>query len=409
MGPEVDRKKEAEFPLQMAADEEVRRTGLRLRFAPQLEQRYRLDTAAARAFDLPRVAYVGMALFMVTGLLWNLFLDPNPRWKLTAVVWGLMIAAALIVQPYFRPAISFRKRESAILGFYGFMCLAVMAFVDYQPTPLSLEPLIFTALPIYFVLIFVRLPFPLAILFMVVSEGAYGAILLQHPELSETGRMFLVGFLLALTLPTLVAAHHMERASRRLYLHGLLQHLNYERVMAHNAVLTDLSYTDPLTGIANRRRMTGELQRLCDKEDTCSTFLIVDIDWFKNFNDLYGHPVGDRCLQEVATCLAAALRGPDLLARLGGEEFGVLLPELPMQEAVLVAERLRAGVAAYPFMVGTRIVRITVSVGVASIVGFDEPARVMDAADKALYRAKRSGRNRVGGPWVKLASNTDSA
>jgi diguanylate cyclase (GGDEF)-like protein len=80
-----------------------------------------------------------------------------------------------------------------------------------------------------------------------------------------------------------------------------------------------------------------------------------------------------------------------------------------MQEAVLVAERLRAGVAAYPFMVGTRIVRITVSVGVASIVGFDEPARVMDAADKALYRAKRSGRNRVGGPWVKLASNTGSA
>jgi diguanylate cyclase (GGDEF)-like protein len=114
--------------------------------------------------------------------------------------------------------------------------------------------------------------------------------------------------------------------------------------------------------------------------------------------------LGDRCIQEVATCLAGALREGDLVARFGGEEFGVLLPTMPMQEAILVAERLRAAVAAYPFMVGTRIVRITVSVGLASIVGFDEPARVIDTADKAMYRAKRAGRNRVGGPWLKMAS-----
>ena len=215
---------------------------------------------------------------------------------------------------------------------------------------------------------------------------------------------FRSAFLLALTLPTLLAVHGQERAARRLYLHSLLQRLNYERVVADNAVLTDLSYTDPLTGVANRRRLEGELQRLCDKEDVCASFLMIDIDWFKGFNDRYGHQVGDRCLQEVATCLAAALRDRDLLARLGGEEFGVLLPALPMQEAVLVAERLRSAVAAYPFMVGTRIVRITVSIGVASIVGFDEPARVVEAADKAMYRAKRAGRNRVGGPWLKLAS-----
>lgn len=404
MEPELGRKMETEAPLQMAAEDEVRRNGLRLKFPLELEQRYRLDVAVARANELPKVACIGMALFMGIGILWNLFVDPDPRWKLSLVVWSLMIAGVLLVQPYFKPAVTFWKREAAILCFYGFMCLSVMVFVDRQPTPLTLEPLIFTALPIYFVLIFVRLPFPLAIVFMVVSETAYGAILLHHPELSEPGQVFLLGFVLALTLPTLVAAHQLDRASRRLYLHGLLQHLNYERVVAQNAILTDLSYTDPLTGIANRRRMTGELQRLCDKEDTCSTFLIVDIDLFKNFNDLYGHPVGDRCLQEVATCLASALRGRDLLARLGGEEFGILLPELPMQEAVLVAERLRAGVGAYPFMVGTRIVRITVSVGVASIVGFDEPSRVMDAADKALYRAKRAGRNRVGGPWLKISS-----
>ena len=404
MGPQTDREKETAVPLHLVAEEEVRQSGLRLKFPENLERRYQRDTATARAHELRVISRIGLAVFLVIDLLMDLFLDQNLSWKVSLFYSGLLTVVMFLVQPCFRPTVPFFKREGAIFGFCATYCLAAIALASSQQHASLFEPFVFATLPISFILIFVRLPFPLASLLVAVAGSAYGASLLTHPGLSLPHKAFLFGFLLSLALPTLVAAHWLERASRRLYLHNLLQRLTYEHVVAQNAILTDVSYTDPLTGCANRRRMDGELQRLCDKDDTCATFLVADIDWFKNFNDRHGHPVGDRCLQEMATCLAAALRDGDLLARLGGEEFGVLLPRLPMDEAVLVAERLRAAVASYPFMVGTRIVRMTVSIGVASIVAYDEPARVFDAAEKAMYKAKRAGRNRVGGPWMKMAS-----
>lgn len=397
----LHRGKEPAEPLQIVAEEEIRRCGPRLGFSEELERRYRRDTAKSRAHELRAATRIGLATFLIIGLLMNLFLDINPRWRMALIYWGLLSIGTLAVQPYLRPAMPFLKREAAAFGFCAVFCVSAIALATSQPPPFALEPLVFATLPLSFVLIFMRLPFPLAALLAAVTVCAYGAALFTHPDLAQSKKVFLFGFLLAMSLPTLVAVHWLERASRRLYLHGLLQRLNYERVVVQNTILADLSYTDPLTGVANRRRMDAELQRLCDQDDTCATFLILDVDLFKAFNDLYGHPVGDRCLQEMATCLSASLREGDLLARLGGEEFGVLLPELPMQEAVLVAERLRASVASYPFMVGTQIVKVTVSIGVASIVGHDEPARVMNAADNGLHRAKRAGRNLVGGPWMK--------
>jgi len=404
MGFQINCGKQPAAPLEMLADTEIRRSGFRLRFPEELERRYRRDTAIGRSQELRAVSRIALAVFLSIGILKTLLLVPHPRWELASFFWVLMIGATLIVQPVLRPAVPSLKRETAIFGFCVTLCLSVLAMISLQRTPFPLQSMVVATLPVNFVLIFVRLPFPLATGFTAAVGCAYVVALLIHPDLSQSERVFLIGLLLAETLPTLGAVHGLERGSRRLYLHGLLQRLNYDRVLSHNAVLTDLSYRDPLTGIANRRRLNAELQLVCDKEDTCATFLMIDIDWFKGFNDRYGHPLGDRCIQEVATCLAGALREGDLVARFGGEEFGVLLPTMPMQEAVLVAERLRAAVAAYPFMVGTRIVRITVSVGLASIVGFDEPARVIDTADKAMYRAKRAGRNRVGGPWLKMAS-----
>jgi diguanylate cyclase (GGDEF)-like protein len=404
MGLKTTGETEPAVPLQTVVEEEIRRTGFGLKFPDELEHKYRRDTAISRSHELRAIARIALAVFLVVGVFANLFLDLNPRWNLSLFYWGLMTAVMLLVQPYFRPAMPFLKRKAAIFGFCAAYCLSVIAMVSSQPTPFLLESFVFAALPLNFIIIFVRLPFPVATLLAAVTGGAYCVALLAHPDLSASHKAFLFGYLLALTLPTLVASHWLERTARRLYLHGLLHRLNYEHVLAQNAILTDLSYADPLTGTANRRRMAGELQRLCDKDDACATFLMVDIDWFKGFNDRYGHTEGDRCLQEVAACLAGALRGNDLLARLGGEEFGVLLPDLPMTEAVLVAERLRAAVASYPFMMGTRIVRITVSIGVAGIVAYDEPARVMEAAEKAMYRAKRAGRNRIGGPWMKVAA-----
>ncbi len=151
-----------------------------------------------------------------------------------------------------------------------------------------------------------------------------------------------------------------------------------------------LSFVDPLTGLANRRRLDQDLARL-DAERTAArqpvSVAMVDVDEFKRFNDTFGHSEGDVALRNVSTTIAAAVRASDSVYRYGGEEFLVLLRNAAQQEAVDVCEGIRLAVASLPNLV-------TVSIGVAT--GHDEPLPTLTvAADEALYRAKEDGRNRI--------------
>lgn len=171
-----------------------------------------------------------------------------------------------------------------------------------------------------------------------------------------------------------------------------------------NAQLEQLSLSDPLTGLANRRRLDGALElewrRLARARRPLSV-LLVDVDAFKAYNDSLGHPQGDECLRRVARYLADGVhRAGDLVARYGGEEFAVLLGGTSVADAAAVAGRLRAGVEALAIPHPASPVGgvVTVSVGVAGQVpGIDGPcpAELVGAADRALYAAKRAGRNRV--------------
>ncbi|RZS57092.1 sensor domain-containing diguanylate cyclase [Sphaerotilus mobilis] len=166
------------------------------------------------------------------------------------------------------------------------------------------------------------------------------------------------------------------------------------------AQLEQLARTDPLTGLGNRRdfeeRALHELQR-ARRLDRPLAVLMLDVDRFKQVNDLHGHAVGDQVLQGVAQACRAQLRDIDLLARLGGEEFAVLLPETWQTEAVDVAERLRASIATQAVTLPSGLmVPCTVSIGVASRETADDVvATILSRADQALYAAKRAGRNRV--------------
>jgi two-component system chemotaxis response regulator CheY len=159
--------------------------------------------------------------------------------------------------------------------------------------------------------------------------------------------------------------------------------------------------TDDLTGVANRRallaRLTEELAQARRTGHDLSVAMI-DIDRFKRLNDTYGHAAGDLVLREIVNRVLGAKREYDIVGRLGGEEFVVILPELALEEAVAVAERLRAQVADAPFVLssGSRL-SATFSVGVASApAGRAESIdSLLAAADRALYRAKERGRNRV--------------
>lgn len=167
--------------------------------------------------------------------------------------------------------------------------------------------------------------------------------------------------------------------------------------------LQHLAFSDSLTHIANRRRLEAYLAqewRRMAREQAPLSLLVADIDFFKAYNDAYGHPAGDKCLQQVVQAIVQVVQRPaDLVARYGGEEFVVVLPNTRAQGAVRVAEAIRSGVKGLKIAQPRALVSryLTVSVGVASIVPSHEysPDMLLAAADQALYQAKAQGRDRV--------------
>jgi two-component system cell cycle response regulator len=162
----------------------------------------------------------------------------------------------------------------------------------------------------------------------------------------------------------------------------------------------ELSVTDALTGLHNRRYMEGHLKTLvceCIGSGRPLSLLIADIDHFKSINDTHGHDSGDVVLKEFAARFRRNTRGIDLACRLGGEEFLVIMPDTDLQRAYQVGERLRACIAAEPFSTGSaQKIRVTASVGLSTLERPDDtPETIFKRADNALYAAKRRGRNRV--------------
>jgi diguanylate cyclase (GGDEF)-like protein len=164
-----------------------------------------------------------------------------------------------------------------------------------------------------------------------------------------------------------------------------------------NEVLDQISRTDPLTGIYNRRHVDEELTRrqadALRHHDPLSV-LLLDIDHFKNVNDTHGHPAGDAVLREFAHRLSVELRIGDTAARWGGEEFLVILPRTDLPGAIEVAERIRATIGASPIVADGQPISITVSGG--CVTGHDEsPKHLLDRVDALLYQAKTAGRNQI--------------
>lgn len=167
------------------------------------------------------------------------------------------------------------------------------------------------------------------------------------------------------------------------------------------AELERISHTDSLTGLANRRHFDAVLEkeaRRAGREKTRLSLVMIDIDYFKEYNDEYGHPAGDQCLVQVTEILRAMVKRPaDLVARYGGEEFAMILPDT--ENATLVAETCRKAIfdrgIPHPRSLVADVV--TISLGVTTVTSATEfrPGDIVEKADKALYEAKESGRNRV--------------
>jgi diguanylate cyclase (GGDEF)-like protein len=246
------------------------------------------------------------------------------------------------------------------------------------------------------VLLFITVVVRLRFWFAVTACLAIVAVQIGVPSMVGLPVPGNVPLVLITIVATLIANYQLERESRLNYLQRLLTRIQGDRLAATVVQLHDLALRDPLTGLANRRAMDAQLETLCEKGEPFSV-IMVDVDIFKAFNDGYGHVIGDDCLRRVAAMLRASLRNTsDQIARIGGEEFVVVLPQTSVENARIMAERMRMAVS------GLRIPHagspehvVTISAGVSGSSAPASAGDMLSAADRALYRAKTLGRNRV--------------
>lgn len=160
-----------------------------------------------------------------------------------------------------------------------------------------------------------------------------------------------------------------------------------------------MTVTDPLTGLFNRRHFENNLERefmRAKRYKNDLSMAVIDIDFFKSVNDTYGHSYGDYVLKEVAYLMVETFRQTDMIFRYGGEEFVIILTETPRENSLIPMERFRLAVSEHSFRFNGKEMQITVSIGMSSnIEDIQNSWQMFDCADKALYKAKEGGRNKV--------------
>nr|WP_246624944.1 GGDEF domain-containing protein [Oceanobacter mangrovi] len=160
----------------------------------------------------------------------------------------------------------------------------------------------------------------------------------------------------------------------------------------------DAAFRDPLTGAGNRVALDRTLDReveLCHRHEQALSLLMIDMDHFKNINDSHGHTTGDAVLKEAVAAITDCIRQTDLCFRYGGEEFLVLLSNASQEDAMVVAERIRNSISRIRLPVNQGLLKVTSSIGCASLQATDSRKSLIDRADQALYLAKRTGRDKV--------------
>ena len=214
--------------------------------------------------------------------------------------------------------------------------------------------------------------------------------------------------LMSTVICTLYATYVLERDERRAYVLDLQEQALAQELTASHELVARTARTDALTQVANRRHFDEVMDQVwthAQSQRSSVALLLLDIDHFKAYNDLYGHPAGDACLQAVAQALTGCMRkGGDLVARWGGEEFAVVMHGASLETAQLLAERVRDAVMSQHLIhAASRCAPVvTVSVGVSAMDPGPESslAELVRTADACLYEAKARGRNRV---WGRLA------
>ena len=377
------------------------------RFSPALERVYRAETAASRR----RAVRVSSAVGLITAIclaipIWRLLSDAHPLVRHVWLQIGLPISALSYLLTYGSLSIAWQEIQVAVSGILVSVCIAIMLCGStHGGASLLLGS---TVLILLLGLIGSRFPFFVAAAFASALLAVFVAGIGHMPRDDGPPSSVLVILMVVISFFVSFGNWRLDAETRRSYALMLRARLRQQDLSTRNSELDALARHDALTGLANRRAYDGWIESAWRQAQTAGTklgLILIDIDSFKLYNDCYGHPGGDACLRMVATCLREQLRGTtDFVARVGGEEFAVILPGVSLENCGDVAERLRCAVSGLELphaRTGTDGM-VTVSLGAASFVpGKDQPAeqfgpaQLVHWADQALYAAKRGGRNCV--------------
>jgi diguanylate cyclase (GGDEF)-like protein len=392
------------------ADRDLTMSRYLLRFSRPVSARYEIDTGRERALHLRRTILIGLvfhnAYNLTTALLMPEMLSLGLALRLFLVTpLGLMLAWSVTRVPG-------PRRERMVTATMLLMTAVPILLFSLERETMTAICYIEYPLMMVFATMMLVLRFPHALILTGLSAAASFASIALRTDLPPELALCLAFQTLAGGFFVLYGNHQIEGVRRRAYLVSLREILRSAGLEQDRRVLTALSETDALTGLANRRALDSALAKTAG-EARGTALLMLDVDHFKRFNDAYGHPAGDACLRRIAEALAGETRGGrDCVARYGGEEFSILMRGCDARAVARVVRRLRAGIAGLEIPHAARgdgqaFVTVSIGVALASAGRTTSPAELLAEADAALYDAKGRGRNchvirAIGEPGIVL-------
>lgn len=382
-----------------AIEAELKRRRFRLRFAKMLEARFEADTQRRRSHTIVVAGLIAIPIYFLF-LINDYSFRPEIFTQILLLRLGSIIVFTLpifwLICRGVRPAV----REMLMASVVVLTMLVSCVILTASTAPYSY----FDVFSFGLILVAGNIFFPLRFSYACLSSAVSILVMLifvvdYEPMPREAKHLAMLG-MFTTTLFTLVTNYRLERSERKSYLLVLRERIRAGYYQEDNQKLSKLSLTDPLTNIANRRQFDARLTACwqdASEQRTCLGLMVIDIDYFKAYNDYYGHLQGDECLRQVAAAMQHESRDAELVARFGGEEFVLLMTSAAPTAAQQMAERIRHTIEALQISNHGYSLQsvITVSIGVATVYPSDslQSAELLGMADAALYKAKQQGRN----------------
>ena len=375
-------------------------------FTPELEDHYRSSIAAQRRSPMLIAGGIGLAILWIFLLLTIWYTTRNGVsthfvvWLCLMGVINLLVTVYLWVQARVRCHRTRDRATMSLLVATGITVCGTLWFDEPTRLPISLSAYVMMPVACFAL---VMLHFRQAVTVSIVSMIAFAVLLIFLPGVDVGVKV--QTWLISACAGSMAAWANWrtDRSDRQTFLLLTRERLLLEASRQQAAELREISTIDPLTQIPNRRAFEDHFRGLEAREAADSfpvALMMIDIDHFKLFNDHYGHLAGDACLQRVAAALVEQLRGPDdMVARLGGEEFVVVMPGLGSDDVEPVVERIRRAIEGLAIVhEGVRgqsgdVVTISIGAAVATDEDTERRRSLLTLADRALYEAKRAGRN----------------